>query len=377
MTITSELADRDGAPSAPADVVMDSVAGDWSDFGCEVNAITPAELFARYEQTRFLYPAKRARLAPYWHLVLENWQRARRAGELLNWVATYRDPAGGWASVSSWRSTGSGWQSQHLVSTGTLVGGRAVLLAAQAVVIRDGRTTSHQDWFSPDNRFSAQAFGGMVSRIGPESAAVIPGEYVMVPMPQARSMGQPYRGTLEELDGGRCAELVDLVCRTRGEVYLRSEALAGDDLRLEDTDRLYRLVGLRRYRRIWVCADPAGRLQAAAIAYRGPLGLNFSFLENRCDLLVDPDLGGETAHRAATQVLAAAATGYDDFELGAIPVVADAATAHRLVAAGAEPVRAYAQAIWLADAYPQWYRHIDELYESRLRGRIAHPRRPA
>ncbi len=373
MSIMTEVVDRNVAPLTSTD----DVAGDWSDFGCEVNAITPADLFARYEQTRFLYPAKRARLAPYWHLVLENWQRARRAGELLTWVATYRDPAGGWASVSSWRSTGSGWQSQHLVSAGTLVGGRAVLLAGQAVLIRDGLATSQQDWFSPDNRFSAQAFGGMLTRIRSESAAVISGEYLMVPLALARDMEPTHHGVVEELDGGRCSELVELVRRTRGDVYLRSEALDGDDLRLDDADRLYRLVGLRRYRRIWVCLDVTGRLQAAAIAYRGPLGLNFSFLENRCDLLVDPDLEAEDASRAATRVLAAAAAGYRDFELGAIPVVADAAAASRLVAAGAEPVRPYTQAIWMADAYPEWYRHIDELYERRLHGRTAHPRRSA
>ncbi|MFI0925478.1 hypothetical protein ACH4TP_16320 [Streptomyces sp. NPDC021012] len=60
-----------------------------------MNAQPPAELFERYERSRFLYPAKRARLAPYRSLILENWERARRAGELLHLVVSHEEPDGG------------------------------------------------------------------------------------------------------------------------------------------------------------------------------------------------------------------------------------------------------------------------------------------
>jgi hypothetical protein len=56
---------------------------------------------------------------------------------------------------------------------------------------------------------------------------------------------------------------------------------------LNAVDELYRGVGLRRTRHVWLAyrankEEPVG----AAIAYRGPLGVNFSYLENRCDLLL-------------------------------------------------------------------------------------------
>lgn len=350
--------------------------GDWSEFGCRVNAWTPAELFDRYGSSRFLYPGKRARLAPYWPVILDNWQRARRAGELLHWVGSYDDPNGGWASMTSWRSTHGGWQTQHLVSHGTLVGARAVMLAGLAVRMAERRDVAQQDWFSPGNRFAAVAFGGMVANVSPGQAAVVPGDYVMVPLPLARSLGalQARAERVAELDDAACPELAALASRCRGDVYVRAEGLDRGDLRLNDVDRLYRLVGLRRYRRIWAAYDATGRMLAAALAYRGPLGFNFSFLENRCDLLVAPGLDTDEARRAADAVLSAACSAYEGFEPGCLPV-ASSLSLDRLVTAGAERVRPYTQALWLAGAHHDFYQYIDDLYERRLRGRVAHPRR--
>ncbi|AZQ74738.1 hypothetical protein EKH77_29190 [Streptomyces luteoverticillatus] len=359
---------------AVAAVANRTAPGTWSDFGCEVNAIPPAELFDRYERSRFLYPAKRARLAPYWPLILENWKRARRAGELLHWVASYDEPDGGWASLTSWRSTHTGWQIQHLVSSGTLAGGRAVMLAAQAAGMAERQHGAAQNWFSPSNRFAALAFGTIAHSLGPEHSLVAPGDYVMVPLALAHALGAAgAAGTVVELDGGACPELAELARYCRGEVYVRAEGLDRDDLRLTDVDRLYRLVGLRRHRRVWALYDTSGTVRAAALAYRGPLGFNFSFLENRCDLLIAPDLDAAEARRATDTLLAAARDAYADFEPAAVPLTTATPVGH-LILAGAEPVRPYTRALWLAEAYPDFYRHIDELYARRLNGRGAHPR---
>jgi hypothetical protein len=342
-----------------------------------VNALSPAELFDRYERSRFLYPAKRARLAPFRPLILDNWQRARRAGELLLFVTSYQEP-GGWASVTCWRSTHAGWQTQHLVSSGTLAGGRAVMLATQTARMAEGQDVAAQNWFSPSNRYAALAFGTLERAIGPDRSLVAPGHYAMVPLPLARALPahRGPAGTVAELDGGACPELARLARRCRGEVYTRAEGLDRDDLRLTDVDRLYRLVGLRRHRRVWVRYDAAGTVQAAAVAYRGPLGFNFSFLENRCDLLIAPGLEAAEARAATDALLAAARHAYEDFEPAAVPLTT-ADPADHLLAAGAEPVRPYTRALWLAEAYPDFYRHIDELYARRLRGRGTHPRRNA
>jgi len=50
-------------------------------------------------------------------------------------------------------------------------------------------------------------------------------------------------------------------------------------------------------------------------AYRGPLGVNFSYLENRCDLLLHPTLPESEVSEAASALLTACSKAYDDFEL--------------------------------------------------------------
>jgi len=336
-------------------------------YGCAVNAIGPEALFARYAQTRFLYPAKRQRLAPYWPRITDNWTRAQRAGELLHWVLTYDNGTpDGWASLTSWRSTHHGWQTQHLVSTGGPRASRSVLLAGQAVRISDGWDHAHQNWFRPANRFAAAAFGGMTAALPSDLAAVVAGEYLFLPKAAVPADPTGTLGQTVRLDGGRTPELADLATRTRGPVYATAEELDRDDLLLDQVDQLYRLVGLRRYRRVSVLQHPNGRLVGAALAYRGPLGFNFSFLENRCDLLIDPSLAEADSAAAVRQLLAAAVCAYTDFELPVVPIVADAATARVLLTLGAERIQQYSQAIWLAAGFTAWYQHIETLYQRRL-----------
>ena len=85
-------------------------------YGCRVNAVEPLSLFDRYEQGNFLYAAKRQRLAPFMPQIVDGWQRALRAGELIHLIITFDEPElGAWASLSSWKSTHTGWNTQHLV----------------------------------------------------------------------------------------------------------------------------------------------------------------------------------------------------------------------------------------------------------------------
>jgi hypothetical protein len=114
----------------------------------------------------------------------------------------------------------------------------------------------------------------------------------------------------------------------------------------------------------------------AALAYRGPLGLNFSFIENRCDLLLHPRLPEADAAEVATRLLQSAAAAYADFELDEIPVVADPAAAPALSAMGGRLLRRYCQGIWLKDGQPALYHHVDRFY-TRLRDRAERRNVPA
>jgi hypothetical protein len=111
---------------------------------------------------------------------------------------------------------------------------------------------------------------------------------------------------------------------------------------------------------------------AAAIAYRGPLGLNFSFIENRCDLLLHPTLPDSEVPAVLASLLKAVSTAYADFELDEIPVIADQVAAPALFGLGAEFLRHYCQGIWLKDGQARFYRHVEGFY-SRLLVRHTRP----
>lgn len=144
-----------------ADRVAASQIGDsFESYGCRVNDLSIDDLFGQYEKAGFLYPAKMKRLAPFLPLVKDNWRKARRAGELIQWVATFDNPAAGeWSSISSWLSTNTGWVTQHLVTIGSPLASRAVMLAGAAVRLTDGGGGSHQNWFRRGNRYANKIFG--------------------------------------------------------------------------------------------------------------------------------------------------------------------------------------------------------------------------
>jgi len=352
--------------AATASAVLDS----YEAYGCRVNAYDPAELFGRYEQAGFLYPAKRRRMAPFWPEIVDNWGRARRAGELVHWVATCEQENGAWASISSWRSTHGGWTTQHLVSIGGPRGSRAVLLAGQAVRIRDRVEAAHQSWFRPDNRFPNRVFGSIEKGVGVEHAAVVPQTRLSIPTATAAGLESDLRISRQKERWQ--ADLHGLAVAARGRVYADAEELGDDDLELDAVDQLYSHVGLRRYRHVWLAWE-RDRLLGAAIAWRGPLGFNFSFLENRCDLLLQPGLTEAKAGAVVRALLRAAAASYADLPLGAIPVVARCDDARHAVAAGADVVRDYTQSIWLQSGFEAMYGHFARFYEriERTAGRFS------
>ena len=260
----------------------------YDSYGVEVNALSVSEIFALYERTGFLYPDKAARLLPHLEQVRENWRRMLRGGNSLLYVLTAGDDKRGRASIAVWRTTHYGWTSQHLVSENNPVASRAVILAGTAASILRDVDESHQNWFRPENRFPSRVFGSMVQTIGQSLSSVQRHMYFALP----RNSSLPSSGKVRVVpyDPSHEEALSVIASVARGSIYVAAEQLLTDP-ELTEVDQLYREVGLRRSRRVWLAYreykdEPIG----AVIAYRGPLGLNFSYIENRCDLLLHPTL---------------------------------------------------------------------------------------
>ena len=333
-------------------------------YGVQVNSMGVDELFDLYERTGFLYPEKAVRLLPHLNRVKENWSRMLKAGETLLYVLTAGDTQKGRAALAVWRTTHLGWTYQHLVSEGNPYASRAVMLAADAASILKGSDESSQNWFRPENRFPARVFGSMIQAIGSSLSSAQNQAYFAL----HRGLPMPVDGAtrIVNYDPNCNKDLCSIAEKTKGRVYVAAEELAGD-VTFKALDLLYRRVGLRRTRHVWLAYDKRqNRPIGAAIAYRGPLGLNFSFLENRCDLLLLPSLSEAELKSATAALLNAAVTAYENFEMEHIPVIVSEDNVPVLLNLGAEFIRHYCQCIWLKSSYPRSYRHVESFYNKIL-----------
>ena len=68
----------------------------------------------------------------------------------------------------------------------------------------------------------------------------------------------------------------------------------------------------------------SGEVIGLAVANRGPLGLNFSFLENRLDLLLSNKLDIKRGQHVSTVLLAETAEFFRSVQLDSIPIVVKA-----------------------------------------------------
>jgi len=344
-------------------------------YGVEVNALSLNEIFALYERAGFLYPEKAARLTPHLKQVRDNWRRMLQAGDSLLYVLTAGDKKTGLASIAVWRTNHHGWTSQHLVSENNPMASRSVILAGTAASILKGVDESHQNWFRPENRFPSRVFGSMVQTIGQSLSSVQRHMYFALPKNSQLSSGGRVR--VVPYDSSHEDALCLIASVARGSIYVAAEQLATDP-ELAEVDQLYREVGLRRTRQIWLAYrgykdEPIG----AIIAYRAPLGLNFSYIENRCDLLLHPTLPEADVEDVVAGLLRASAPAYKDFELDTIPVISEEIAAPALVQLGAEFVRHYCQGTWLQQGQLRFYRHIDAFYSRLLARAEKHAMQPS
>jgi hypothetical protein len=332
----------------------------------EIGGASFDELMSLYADAGFLYPAKRAVLAAHLDAVRDSWERTLQAGTDLHWTANARTDDGYLeASVSTWRSTLHGWVGQHLASRGRPRLSGAVLLLAQRTMIDLGESTSHQYWFQQSNRFANRTFGS-AARALPATLAGLR-DTVVCTMPPAGVVASPSGVRVIEC-GPHDRELIEFSRLVGGDAFAVAEDLADGDTRLEGIDEVYRRVGLARRRRVWLAFLPGtGEPVAALLAYRGPAGLSFSFLENRSEILIAPWLDeAQTASvtRALTGLAAGARTAFPDAEAPAGgPLVVPPQAVPAIEGLGGCQVRGYRQVICLQAGFIGWYEHIARFYE--------------
>ncbi|CAN2042056.1 N-acetyltransferase domain-containing protein [Candidatus Magnetomoraceae bacterium gMMP-15] len=337
-------------------------------FGCKVNAVSVSELFEHYSQVGFLYPEKKKQIEPYLTYIKDNWEKALSAGREILWTVSFHEPElNRMGTVSLWRSTKNGWVAQHLTSTGYPAAVCAIMLTTQVEsILKDYQ--SGQNWFRPANKYASKVFGRVVATIGEEFSSVNQFKYLSVKKEAFRNFSSLIE--VKKCNNNNHYEIYDFAVKIRGKVFADAEGLNEDDIELHELDEIYRNVGLSRRRYIWMAfcsqyAEPVG----AIIVYRGPLGFNFSLIENRCDLLIDKNLNDEQAELVCKSLINNAKFAYFDsdfplfFPLNYMLLVADDRCAKLLLCSDIDLIREYNQSIWLKEGFITWYNQTETIFK--------------
>jgi hypothetical protein len=339
--------------------------GDIHSYGMSVD-----DLFAHYEKSGFISEEKANRIGSFKPLILSNWQTILSSSNSLLWVPVCQSKKTKcMASLSIWRTTNNCWFAQHMASEGDPLGLVSVILNSLVKgIMAFPQSIACQNWYSPDNSAAQKVHSQMLAFMGREHASEISYEYVKV-VPntiQVDTSSISIYAFQKEMQ----ADLLTIASASRGNIFVKAEELDADDIELDELDKKYQQIGLRRKRYIWLAYDVYKKPLGAAICYRGPLGLNLSFLENRCDLLI-PELYYSKLDQICNALMEKIKQVYFDpdfdqkinlklkFPLNYIPVITCRKVAQYLKNNGAHHIRYYNQCIWFIKDYHKYYRYLE------------------
>ncbi len=325
----------------------------FADYDCERNTISVEELFERYNELGFLYPAKQLELDQIWDKVRHNWAQAYKLGGDILRVYTYRSPNGEFATTTLWRSGQDGWTAEHLVANDP-VAAMIMTLGVSCDGISDG-IKYVESWYRPTNPYPNRLYSRAARYIGSSHSSIRVYNYLAV-NPNNLKKHLTTKFISEEVTTGS-PELFELACETRGHIYATGEGLANSDISLSALHKLYQTVGLTRQRKVVLLYRPVEDVPVgAAIAYRGPLGFNLSLIENRCDILLGHGLTNDEILPAIATLVDGVRDRYEGFPPDYIPVIGDNKVQDAVLSASAGRVlRRYAHFGVTQDGFAKWY----------------------
>ena len=331
------------------------------EYHTHLNAVEISKLFEMYESIGFIYPAKKTLLAPYIDQIQENWEKLYQNEEELLWIFTNnQDVTEDFASVCAWRYLTHTMQAQHLVSTGNPFLSLKIMLCAQIKAHLENEKNpvlASQNWFRPNNRYAYRVFASMVKRLGTQKASLILFQYLHLKFENIKE-NNSNKYQIDAINGVDF-KLIDFVKKELGEVFVRGEELDIEDVKLERLNHLFQDSQLSRSRRILKIQDTDhNKIIACVLINRAPLGINFSFLENRAYYILDQNLSKEERFKLLKIINSTVKTYYEDIAIQAIPIVTDEKTAEALQEQKATLFKAYLQSIWLREGFMEWFEHI-------------------
>lgn len=344
----------------------------FEDFKVAFNEESVENLFQYYEEIGFLYPKKKALLAPHLKTITKNWKTLLQGKEEFLWVLTKKEAVNNtFSSVSVWKQSNYGMQAQHLVSNGNPFSSLKVMLASSYKAehhFTKKEVNSSQNWFRPNNRYAYRVFASMYEKLGPKRANLRLFHYLTLPLSSIAI--SPLSTNYEiELVTGVDLEFINFVRQQYGEVFVQAEELNQSDILLTKMHQKYQQYGLHRYRSvIKFRSKKSGKIVSCAIINKAPIGINFSFLENRTHYIVAEEAKAKERLDILKAMNAVVKPYFQDFALQFIPIVTDEVTSASLQTLNANFSRAYMQSIWMRSGFAMWFDHIHSFLQ-KIEGR--------
>lgn len=254
------------------------------------SAVTPTreQSFARllriYRDTGFIDPMKRKTIDNYISDIGRAWNSALGDPDPILVAYVCEDIHGHCATASHFRASNRSLICQHLASRTSPVATGEVLSTLLHAADDLPWCDMQQVFYQSAKPIPQRIFGGLLGKCGRDDAAIL--HWWMYHFPSTEPPGLPNRITVAGVIQADAGHVAGIVRHSAPSVYI--DAIDLSDIEQQHTADAYHGKGLPYKRRIFAAVDRVtAKVVAFAICYIGPPGLNFSFLENRVELLLE------------------------------------------------------------------------------------------
>jgi hypothetical protein len=312
------------------------------------------ELFTVLSDMHFFYDQKIKYLIPYLEAVEQTWNKLLACPKNIahhTFISTNSSIS---AICTSWRSSGDCWCIQNGIASNIRDYIKTLVLES-SFLLQDSSMSFVQTWFNPNNRIVNKMCGlGTILHDG--FGVYEESTFCMQWEPLIELHSNTYM--TDSLDTAHSDAFRDFIMDNRSRLFYDSEYFASDPY-LKSTDSLFSKSGLQRTRFIDIVYTVVG-IQAVVISYLSSPGINFSFLENRTEIIVQdgvdlsPHLISEIGGVLRKRMLSSAILR---------PVVTDRRTGTALIQHyGATLLHEYTRRIWTKEAFQELYDYITNKY---------------
>ena len=316
--------------------------------------ISSTEFISLLTDMHFIYKDKEALILPYIGVIQHTWDILLRSPSGICKHTILFSGKKITAICSSWRSSTNCLCVQNVVAYNIRDYVRAIVSQSYKL-IEDPSVSYIQTWFRPGNTIVCKMCG-LDSPLCNIDGVYSDVNSCLLWTPKTR-YGEI--GDLTLLAGGVVDKTAfkSFIIDNRSSLFYEEEDLA-DDPSFENVNKLFHKAGLTNRRKIDVISSSSG-IQAVILSYFSSPGINFSFLENRTEVIVGRNVAitsglialiGETVRKRKKERIVPS------------PIITERRTGNALISNGAILQREYERFIWNRDTYKKLYEYITNKY---------------